>query len=177
MVLLMGSNGNTINMKIKTHILSTSKARVLVADMPMDAFGIAIYDGDINWMDSNGHRIEEVPNGNWQLLGKIESITEEQWKGIVDIDYAGGYIGGSELNSKREKTAWIEVFSTASEAGLSLIESEVCLKNPHGNEKQFYYGEQGMTNEEFDKKVTQYKSAEEQVFHNPHLWYESKLKQ
>lgn len=164
-------------MKLLTKLIQTSKAKIfIIGGLPID------------WNITHLKSID-FP-GEFDLLGRLSEITEEQiLANIVGRGFNNYKVCQKLSQQPQYEMYWVRYpdgshknFDTKDECYahalkmelLSLIESEVCLKNPYGNEKQFYYGEQGMTNEEFDEKVTQYKSAEEQVFHNPILFVDYK---
>lgn len=170
--------------QIKTKIIETPKARVLVADMPIrtNDYSTAL-PGCVTYAYwDNGERkggSVVIPPGNWQLLGKLSEITEEQWKRIVgSVSILKDKSDERYMNYRfSDEIAYGDCFRTATESGLSLIESEVCLKNPHGKkpakcanwnktcleERQLYWIAFG-----------QWQAAEDQVFHNPVLFWEKK---
>lgn len=60
---------------------------------------------------------ERLPPGNWQLLGKPGSVTEEKWKGVIEMyPIVESYV--------YYKDTVPYLFDTATESGLSLIECE-----------------------------------------------------
>lgn len=62
----------------------------------------------------------DLPPGSWQILGRPEEITEEQWKGIVDTypdDGCGGF-------AYMDYTSCVNGFETAKESGLDLLKSK-----------------------------------------------------
>lgn len=76
--------------------------------------------GEEGNMWSEGFRL---PEGTWQIIGKGDELTEEQWNGIVD-DYwqPGEFIGWT----KRDYTCPdpnVSSFDTAIESGHSLLKS------------------------------------------------------
>lgn len=121
-----------------TKIIETPKARVLVVGgLPEDASNFRIEIGFAGYSSRDVLLNYDMPNPgseysalgtefldtitdyNWQLLGKLSEITEEQWKGIVETHPVVGGFG-------YYKDTVPSFFNTASMAGLSLIESE-CL--------------------------------------------------
>lgn len=111
--------------QIKTKIIETPKARVLVVGgLPTDAFDMKVAKNRIYykvWWDYNNDPNVVIQKGNWQLLGKLSEITEEQWKGIVH-SYKTMLQGSDTIYFKNYKTEG--GFDTATESGLSLIECE-----------------------------------------------------
>lgn len=82
-------------MKQKT--ITTDKATLLVVEVPEGAHSVRVckhirdgihyllYDGGINTAYK-----EYLPDGNWQLIGRIPDITEEQAERIVSSRIKGG---------------------------------------------------------------------------------------
>ena len=171
--------------QLKIKIIETQKARLLVVGgLPEDAREMAHGRPLINSMISYKSSIDNykytaivpIPTADWRLLGKLSEITEEQWKGIVETHPVVGGFG-------YYKDTVPSFFNTASMAGLSLIESEVCLKNPHGEQPKLSSYSQGdmfsfEDNESnaaaFACDFSEWQAAEEQVFHNPILFVEFK---
>lgn len=59
----------------------------------------------------------KLPPGQWEILGRPLSITEDQWKGIVDSK-----LDGRELWQSYENT--YTAFHNATESGMSWIKSK-----------------------------------------------------
>jgi hypothetical protein len=66
----------------------------------------------------------ELPPGNWQLIGKGDALTEEQWKGIVETEYIED-IGHFPIDYETEESDC----SSYTESGLSLLRSHGMNEN------------------------------------------------
>lgn len=157
--------------QLKIKIIETPKALVLVVDMPTDAINAIVDEGHLSVFHKSQHIFHhEIPQGNWQLLGKLSEITEEQWKGIVE-DVEPASLGlFPDYNFKPNRLKAVSWCSSATESGLSLIESEVMLKNPLGDKEPEDIPDLGAFTHYQRNKWKQWQAAEDQVFHNPHLF-------
>jgi hypothetical protein len=66
----------------------------------------------------------DIPPGNWQLIGKGDALTEEQWKGIVETEYIED-IGHFPIDYETEESDC----SSYTESGLSLLRSHGMNEN------------------------------------------------
>lgn len=155
---------------ILTKIIETEKAKLLViGGLPDDTKGVCIYDGDLNWQSEKGSRIEEIPNGNWQLLGKLPEITEEQWDEIVEgwntptggDDYQETYQNYYIKSDEDYRDNYH--FYTATESGLSLIEANCKLRNESSHPSEI----EPTIRNHFDKLAKEWNNEQSQVFTNP----------
>src|SRR5690606_7771706 len=91
-------DGGFLVMKQKT--ITLPHCELLVVELPYGAKNIRIdtnqsvipYGKEVNYevpgtKESYGYEETEgfaLPQGNWQLLGRLPDITEGQWKGVVE---------------------------------------------------------------------------------------------
>lgn len=94
-----------------------------VVNVPEDAHEFEI-DGELFYKASflgkqNIMQMKKLPSGQWEIIGKGDILSEEQWKGIVEYypttmtlyrDYSQQVFGD-------------DVFFTAKESGYSLLKS------------------------------------------------------
>ena len=79
-------------MKQKT--IKTDKATVLVVEFPEEAINVYIHQEFIQYESFGLHKFI-LPEGNWQLIGRLPDITEEQAGKVVDeYTYNTGEIDG-----------------------------------------------------------------------------------
>lgn len=180
--------------QLKTHIFETPKARVLVVGgLPEDArdlkIGSTTFKTYIRWIDFELQLrpIDCIPieqGDNWQLLGRLHEITEEQWKGIVD-SLDSFYREYSSISFDWYDSG--DFTETATESGLSLIQSEVLLKNPYekpdlNKYRRNAYDDDGklmsstwideFSETDWINEDSNWQAAEDQVYHNPVIFWE-----
>lgn len=193
---------------MKHIIITTSKCRLLVVDLPEGAnpdiccgrcckpntdpedcwsakecsryTDFIIVNKDVSW-SKDGNRFD-LPPGNWQLLRNPEDVSEAVAIGIVkdkEEKRYWDYIGDTPLF----KETYFENPATLS--FMSLLESEISLTNPLGEEPELpieplegnsVFPSQGdiIRNEKYLNDLSAWCAAEEKVFHNPILLYEPK---
>ncbi len=121
-------------MKQKT--ITTDKATILLVELPLGSKNIRIdtnqavipYGKEVNYevpatKESYGYEETEgfaLPEGNWQLLGRLPDITEEQAEKIVP----DGYHKHIRADAR---WYWALLFDF-------LKDNEVCFENPFGDE-------------------------------------------
>lgn len=142
-------------MGLKTKLITTDKARLLVVGgLPGNAENMNITDCD----------------DNWQLLGKLHEISEEQWDSIIDEPFwedDHAYIVYKDYTEPSQtKDLWTGgILHTATESGLSLIEANCKLRNnvppPDPDDGEYY-----------DAIDENYEHEQESVFTNPVVFIE-----
>lgn len=155
-------------------LIKTEKAELLVLDLPKGATNVKeVYQGRLSYVISprNGYLQTFVfdTQDYWQPLGFLHEVSEEQWEEVLEYVQPHNMCLYADYNYKPTRLRATNYFNNARQSGLSLIEANVSLKNPYGLQKQFLHGEQGMSNEEFDKRVSEWQEAEQNVFHNPFI--------
>lgn len=116
----------------------------------------------------------------WEMLGHYKELSEEQWKGIVEDSQVYDPNG----HPYEPITAYKDYLSgnwvvTATESGLSMIESEVLLRNPYEKPRIDNYRDNGrwiyeFADADYENELSNWQAAEDQVFHNPILFVEFK---
>lgn len=80
----------------QTKLISTPKSNILVIGGIPEGFGNFFYHKsglflDCDRLNNYGQKMywmsDTLPSGNWQILGKLSEITEEQAGGIVDLGW------------------------------------------------------------------------------------------
>lgn len=126
---------------LKTKIIKTDKATLLVVELPeMVKYAVVTTFNRIGFYLPNGIiSYEMLPEGNWQLLGRLPEITEEQADQVVDeYTYNTGEIDGYYDYENGTQT------DCPTESLNSLMyTNEVYFENPLGEkpvESEFYWG-------------------------------------
>lgn len=83
---------------------------------------LQVWDRDYQDLKMNE---SQLPSGNWQIIGKADSLSEDDWKGIVETKHGGfaGHLKGFKDYSPKYIYVDKDPISTAKESGHSLIES------------------------------------------------------
>ena len=129
---------------LKTKTIKTDKATLLLVEMPEGAKFIRIetnqavvpYGQEVNYevpatKESYGYEETEgfaLPEGNWQLLGRIPVITEEQADKVIDKSIHTGlyahYVNGIPVN--------IYCYKESSDSLYSLLQAnDIYFENPY----------------------------------------------
>jgi hypothetical protein len=79
-------------------------------------------DNDLVCPDGNGGLkwLAMIPEGNWQILGRPASITEDQWKGIVGWFELAGKVGYMDYSFDDTRFP----FAFAKDSGQSLLKAK-----------------------------------------------------
>lgn len=121
-------------MKQKT--ITTDKATLLVVEFPEgaeieSALFVNNYGRYIRWWNKGKDYLVDLPDdeGNWQLLGRLPDITEEQWKCVVDFhDKPEGYFRNYIYHTIQAPHIWKK---SATDSGISLLQAnEIYFENP-----------------------------------------------
>lgn len=131
-----------IIMKQKT--IKIDKATLLAVELPEGAYcpnicqlppsigvNYFLYENGVNTPYKESL---DIPKGNWQLLGRVPDIMEEQWGGIVeDASYKYPY----EFTRKYENYDEGDFdFNCSSESALSLLRAnEIYFENKYGDRR------------------------------------------
>ena len=117
---------------MKTHTIKTPTSELLVVQLPKGqkvAFGyysdqLTIFDHEKDFRDS-----EINFEGNWEILGKPDEISEEEAELLVETTIAFR-IDGIDYLMWKHYAAEYDYLLTAKESLLSLLESQIFWKNP-----------------------------------------------
>lgn len=155
---------------MKQQLIQTSKATILVVDLPEGATDVASGNDKIMYWIQYGFakslRVANLPPGQWQLLGKTFDLSEEQWKDILPR-YIGGITGYLDYESGRPDA----LVKSATESGLSLlISNKVFKENPISSEKPItiigHKGSEKICEAILKRFQDQWQEAEQHVFRN-----------
>lgn len=152
---------------MKQHTIKTNKAEILIVDLPEGWKFVPgktenRFEGPYTSTSVAGEHIGRqkvfyLPHGDWQLLGKLEDVSEDVADSIVE------WFETEQYYKNYLHEGWISDIS-AKESFKSLIESEISLQNPHGEKPDI------LRDSENSWSLEQYQAwqaAEEKVFHNP----------
>ena len=172
-------------MGLKTKIFQTSKAKLLCVDLPEGATFELEYDRVyeyyyLEWRTNYGYDCFDFPQGNWQLLGRREDVSEDIAEKIVEsrectgYDYNGITFHTFYRNYQEPESLFVlnaDQCNSASESFQSLIAANICTVNPyHPNNREGYPAKfENMPIDEYNKA---WREAEAQVFRNPVLFWE-----
>lgn len=161
-------------MNILTKIIETPKAKILVVGgLPEDAMIKQAVRGKLNIQVNSFTDITiykyNIPPGNWQLLGKLNEITEDVANELVDNPNENGDY--CDYVYDPDESYWQT--ETAKESLLSLVEANVKMKNKYGNEppsaSEMF---DGVSNMEHADNFEAWQAEEETVFTNPIIFIE-----
>ena len=155
---------------ILTKIITTPKVQILViGGLPEDASNPMIKLNALFWgEDQRTSFVRNMPNGKWQPIGFLKDLSEDEAKKLVENitrqDNENRYKNYLKKYGLRDNW-WSISFNTAKESLLSLIESEVKLKNKYGEFPDKYNTglSYGM---EYIGKVQEWEAEQETVFTN-----------
>lgn len=166
-------------MKIKTKIIQTSKAKILVIGLPDGNELYAESNGCFYTENTNANREEKGEPRNWRiadnrhkLLGRLSKLNEEQFVKIAEQE-----ADGFKNYNPNEKSVTKFCFSTAKESFLSLLEAnDVVLENKYGDGKHLETMPDGLRmflcKEDADTLNEMWQSEQEKVFSNPIIFIE-----
>ena len=167
---------------MKTKIIETSKARILVLVLPEKAKiinAMSANDSLIVWFESPekyGYQNIVTPNGNWSVLGFLNSLTEEQMRMVVD-DYNAEYFKKRKkyVNYNREHNLHL-FFITAYESFSSLLaKHEINLANPLGEKPEYFTSQNTATNQiTWSDLVDEWQAEQDKVYTNAFVLIEEK---
>ena len=164
---------------MKTKIINTSKAEILVCELPEEIEKTQVVEtlrGNVlisaddedkdKWGEfSNPRYVNDIPEGNWQSL----SFDEETARKIVE-EYNDVFRDYSDIDRDD-----VFRYHTALESLQSLINKEVFQDNPYGLEPRYMFDVNTNPNDIKAKGYFElWKQAEESVFKNPHFFYKLK---
>lgn len=165
----------------------TSKVEMLLVDLPEDAKNVRIetnqsvipYGKSIHFEVSptkesyglENTEWQDLPEGNWQHLGKATELTEEDWKGIVDVMKTKNlYINYNRSIENPE----VYCYKHAKESGLSLLKANGVVldipKKPHWITKINSAEDRDLS----QKQMEDYFDAESKVWRNCHVFIKQK---
>jgi len=147
---------------MKQQLIKTSKATILVVDLPEGVTAPRIENfKNYSSLFSGESSICRLPPGNWQLLGKTFEMSDEQWKEIVEEEVL-------ILSWDKYSDSPITETMTATESGISLLTANKVFKeNP--NEKpdiQYFMSDSAFTKRDYHEKLNQWQEAEQHVYRN-----------
>ena len=157
---------------MKSHLITTGKATILVVDLPEGAFDVGIDNSILYYrhgMMSNSAIDLVDMYGKWQPLGFLNEIKEDEAEGLVDwedeVQFYVNYLvkGVDNIGFGGD--------ITATESLRSLIASEVSLENPLGEKPHIFKDSENSWGPEEYKA---WREAEELVYKNPFLIVEFK---
>lgn len=118
---------------MKQKVIKTDKSTLLVIEVSEVTRNVVLFTNEIGYYADGKNKYTKLPQGNWQLLGRLPDITENEWKVVVD-DYDNGYFYYPD--------GYKDTCDTATESGLSLLQAnEVYFDNPFGDEPKITSGE------------------------------------
>ena len=127
---------------MKQITIQTAKAQILIVDLPQDAHHVQLSlnkHSDILYLAKGSPFFVgiEIPNEDWQLLGKASELTEEQWRTIVDdVIVVVAELGQTAHQGRGFKNyKGGAAYHSVVESGSSLLSANgVMLENPCGEE-------------------------------------------
>jgi len=153
---------------IKTKLISIPKGRLLVVGGLPEYANIQLpknvtFDGSrgsLIYKDKNSNPVYiGLPSGNWQLIGKLSDVKEEDAHKVVE--YFDVDDGKPAYENYVETNRYV---NTARESLHSLVGANVPLRNKYDNESR----------PADISGPAEYLEEEETVFHNPILFFEPK---
>lgn len=144
-------------MIIKTKIIETSKSKILVVGVLPERF---LFDSMSQMIFFNHTEEVDMPQGNWQLLGRLSKLSEEQFSQVVESfgEHNGyrNYLSSSQFTELLKKTA--------KDSFLSLLEANgVVLENKYLKTPGRYFPQVVAKNWHLEQ---------EKVFSNPLIFIE-----
>lgn len=155
---------------MKTKEITTRKATILVVYLPEGATGLIVNDGNIIVAIKYLAAMDiKIPDGNWQHLGQLSDITEEQWKDVVEdskcfVTDEIGYI--DYLNDD-------QLCPLAKKSGLSLLKANGVLLENTITKPVKYKGDdffKHQAKQMYDFAINRWQQAQEQVWKNVHIF-------
>ena len=161
--------------------MKTRKCNILLVDLPTDATEIDLsrdYDNKTDYIgfDSLGISsiIEPIPNGTWQILGLLDSLSEEQKGRVCELHSITriGVHGWKDYVKSEENNDFYTCWN-ASDSFQSLIDSYgVTSVNKTVKPKMSNYGKGKFML--YMDSLTKWQAAEEKTFINPLVLIEYK---
>lgn len=91
----------------------------LFVEVPEDSGAYLVPDGTFTMWNPDEMNVINLPD-DWDIIGRVSELTEEQWKGIVE---SWPSVSGDGTMVYQRYPDEIPKCRTATESGLSLIES------------------------------------------------------
>jgi hypothetical protein len=159
---------------MRTQIIQTAKAKLLVVDAPSGADKINMpSQRSINYRRGryNGKETIQLPEGKWSLLGTVKEMTEEQAEMIVE-EYVNQYLrerGIAETTKYKNYSAPTSTqFTLAKYSFLSLLRANgVVMENPLGVNRPTLILDNGAGAIKSRIFLSDWNEAQKQVWSNP----------